>query len=268
MNNPYTLLFLAVISIFSTVFGVYTWCAGKQRKELSVYYKSDVLIKAGKQRIPKLGIQYDGKEIDDLSSTKLYIWNSGNQVLNNSDIVSSRPPRVISTNNARLLDVQIIRSSDITNAFSISQKNENTAQLGFEYVDHGDGILVQILHTGNYSDLEFDCKIKGGLEMKDRSPTRKDKKQTFTDRFLDFVATEFAFGVWMISTFGGMFLVINLLSIYEGEKMTPIGFLVFFTAVGLCFFFGLKLSKAIRKFANNLFHRAIPESLLMSGKKE
>lgn len=268
MNNPYTLLFLAVISIFSTIFGIYTWCAGKQRKELSVYYKSDILIKAGKQRIPKLDILYDGNEIDDLSSTKLYIWNSGNQVLNNSDIVSSRPPRVVSANNATLLDVQIIRSSDTTNAFSISQKNENAAQFDFEYIDHGDGILVQILHTGNYSDIEFDCKIKGGREIKDRSPTRKDKKQTFTDKFLDFVATEFAFAVWIIITFGGIFLVINLLSIFEGEKMTLAGFLILFTSIGICFFLGLKLSKAISKFANNLFHRAIPESLLTTGKKE
>ena len=75
MANPYAWLFLSGISVVSAVFGVWTWIAGKQRKEISIQCKSDVLIKAGKQQIKDLEILYNGKQIADLSSTKFYIWN-------------------------------------------------------------------------------------------------------------------------------------------------------------------------------------------------
>lgn len=267
MNDPYAWFFLSILSVFSVFFGICTWYAGKQRKELSIHCKSDILIKAGKQRIPKLDILYDGNEIDDLSSTKFYIWNSGNQVLHNTDIVSSKPLRIYADDDAKILDVQIIRVSDTTNAFGIAEKTGSSAQFDFEYVDHGDGILVQVLHTGDPLKLIFDCKIKGGREIKDRTPTHKDRKITVADRFWDFVATEFAFGVWMVFTFFGAFFSYNFVSIYENEQMTLVGLLIFFLATGLCFFVGLKLSKLINKSANNLFHRSIPESLLAANKK-
>ena len=59
----------------------------KKTKEISIDYSSNDIIKQGKQLIPNLKIEFDCKRIEDLTSTTYYIWNSGNEVLNNADIV-------------------------------------------------------------------------------------------------------------------------------------------------------------------------------------
>lgn len=268
MNNPYAWLFLSALSIFSVVFGIYTWYASKQRKEISMHYVSDVLVKAGKQQVKNLEILYNGKPIADLTSTKFYIWNSGNQVLYNSDIVSSRPLSICADNATCILDTQILKVSDSTNAFCVFSQNANSARFDFDYVEPGAGILVQVLHTGESINLRVDCKIKGGKEVKDCTPTSKNRKISKTDKFLNFVASEFAFSVWIIVTLFGVFLSVNMLSALEKEKITLGGFLVFFALSAMFFGIGLKLSKSINKFANNIFHRAIPQDLLAPAKKK
>ena len=154
MTNPYAWLFLSALSVFSVIFGVWTWYASKQRKEISILCKSDEIIKAGKQRINGLNVTFDGREIEDLTSTKFYIWNSGNQVLHNADIVPSKPLR-IHTEKATILDAQILRVSDDTNAFMIASASDEIITIAFDFVEKGDGLLVQVLHTGNLVILSF-----------------------------------------------------------------------------------------------------------------
>ena len=45
--------------------------------------------------------------------------------------------------------------------------NSKKVNLGFEYVDKKEGVVLQIIHTGNANDLKVDCKIKGGEPMKE-----------------------------------------------------------------------------------------------------
>lgn len=268
MNNPYAWLFLSALSIFSVIFGIWTWCAGKQRKEISIECKSDVLIKAGKQQIKSLEILYNGKQIADLSSTKFYIWNSGNQVINREDIVTARPISISADSTVNILDAQILKVSDMTNKFTICERNENYVRFDFEYVEQGTGILVQLLHTGDPLNLKFDCKIKGGFEVRDRSIMHKDRKISKTDRFLDFIGSEFAFFTWVFFTGLGFFIGTNIFIVPETNEFTSGGILGSMAVIIACFSIGLSLSKRIRKFANNLFYRSIPENLLSLAKKE
>lgn len=268
MANPYAWLFLSGISVVSAVFGVWTWIAGKQRKEISIQCKSDVLIKAGKQQIKDLEILYNGKQIADLSSTKFYIWNSGNQVINDEDIVSTRPICISADSTVNILDAQILKVSDPTNQFTICEQSENYIRLDFEYIEQGAGILIQLLHTGDPLNLKFDCKIKGGCEVRDRSPMHKDRKVSKTDRFLDFIGSEFAFFIWLLFTGIGFFIGSNVFTVSETNRFTTGGFFGFCAVFGGCFAIGLSLSTRISKFAKNLFHRSIPENLLSLAKKE
>lgn len=268
MTNPYAWLFLSALSVFSVIFGVWTWCAGKQRKEISIHCNSDVLIKAGKHQINDLEILYHGKQIPDLSSTKFYIWNSGNQVINGEDIVTSRPISISADSTVHILDAQILRVSDSTNQFSICEQSESCIRFDFEYVEQGAGILVQLLHTGDPLNLKFDCKIKGGFEVRDRSPMHKDRKVSKTDKFLDFIGQEFAFFIWVFFTGFGVFVGSNVFAVPETDELTAGGFLGFIAVIVFFFSIGISLSKRISKFAKNLFHRSIPENLLSLAKKE
>lgn len=73
MSNSFAWIFLSLCTIFSVIFAIYTWIVGYKRKEISVDYSSNDIIKQGKQPIPKLDIKYEHKTIQDLSATIFYI---------------------------------------------------------------------------------------------------------------------------------------------------------------------------------------------------
>lgn len=166
MNNPLAWLILSLISVVSFVFGIYTWFAGKKKKEISVSQDSYELIRAGKKQIPKLDVIYDGINVDNLIVTRIYIWNSGNDVINASDVVFTKRFSISSCENTNILDAYIIREVDESNKFRIVSIDRNRVTMDFDYMDQGEGCLVQLFHTGCAQAFCFDCKIKGGRKVR------------------------------------------------------------------------------------------------------
>ena len=259
MGNPIAWAILSLLSVFSTVFAIYTWIAGKKRKQFSVSCRSNEIIIAGKSNIDRLQIRYDDQDISDLSCTKFYVWNSGNTVLNASDIVSSRPICIKNTGSAIILNAEIVRVSDETNNFVIKSSTEQAVEVSFDYVDHGEGFVMQILHSGDSKDLEMDCKIKGGSEPKDRSYACRKRKESTTDKFIDTVCTWLPPALGFALLFPGSFLAGEIanssISAWIGVPLSAI------TVIGPIVFGcwgGYKLVVAI----NQKTHRDIPFSLI------
>ena len=147
MNNPYAWLFLSLITIFSFAFAIYTWIAGKKAKELSNDYLSNDIIKQGKQPISKLKIEFDGKIINDLTATTFYIWNSGNEIINKADIVGNSLKLV--SDSGAILDARIIKQTDESNEFRLITVSSSNIEFDFDYIDGGEGVRIQVLHTGS-----------------------------------------------------------------------------------------------------------------------
>lgn len=166
MNNPYAWVILSICTIAAFVFAIYTWIVGKSRKELSCYKNSYTIVEGGESVIPELQLLYQNKKIKNLTITKYALWNSGNGVLYCNDIVSSRPIKILIDEQEEILDARIINQSDETNMFTVSNLGEKETILQFEYADKNDGIVLQILHTGDEASINVDCKIKGGRDLK------------------------------------------------------------------------------------------------------
>lgn len=174
MNNPYAWLFLAFCTIAAFVFAIYTWIVGKKKKEFSYFSNSYKIIQKGKSSIPQLQLTYENRNIEDLSITKYAIWNSGNEVINTNDIVSEKPLKITASSDAVILNTEVIAESEETNKFIIDKQQENFSTINFDYVDPRDGVVIQIIHTGEY--LEFDGKIKGGKKLKNLNKRESGKK--------------------------------------------------------------------------------------------
>lgn len=202
MENPYAWAVLSMCTIVALIFAIYTWFAGKKKKEISYFKSTFKVVKAGKSVIPKLDLLYDGQNIDDLTITKYAIWNSGNEVLNWSDIVIVSPLRII-CNNAKILDVQIIEQSDETNAFKILDKKDNYVKIEFDYVNINDGIVIQILHTGDAADIDVDCRIKGGRKPRNFNHNlKKNSKKNKKHKIIAITAMGIdVFMIWAMSFF-------------------------------------------------------------------
>lgn len=175
MENPYAWLILSVCTVGSLIFAIYTWFVGKKVKEISVDYSSNHIVKTGKSPIPKLEMKYNGKGIDNLSSTFFYIWNSGNEVVNDEDLVKVCPLK-IKCDSEQILDAQIIKQSDDSNGFFIKKIAPEEVELQFEYIDCGEGVSIQVLHAGAEDKFSLDCKIKGGRKIKDCVKNRKKQR--------------------------------------------------------------------------------------------
>lgn len=169
---------LSVCTILSFVFGIYTWFAGKRKKEFSYVSNSHKIIEKGKSRIPKLELKYEGRDIDNLTITNYVIWNSGNEVINFSDIVTEKELKIYSCNTANtiILDARIIEETEETNKFAIMQHKGEFIKIGFDYADPQDGMVVQVIHTGSAADLDIGCKIKGGKQIKKLTGRKYDLK--------------------------------------------------------------------------------------------
>lgn len=167
MNNPYTLLILSVCTVFSVIYAIYAGIKSKEKKEISYISNTYKIVRAGKNIIPEIQISYRGQAIEDLTVTRFAIWNSGNRLLNSNDTVDIKPLSIISNDDGPdILDASIIKQSEVSNKFTVNKKNSHFVELKFDYMDRKDGIILQILHTGDIHDISFTGLIKGGKKLK------------------------------------------------------------------------------------------------------
>lgn len=177
MNNPYAWTILAFCTVAAFIFAIYTWIAGKKRKELTCISNSYNVIRQGKSLTPELQMIYKGRSIEDFTVTNYAIWNSGNEVINCDDIVEERPLRILSNScETAILDVQIVAESDETNKFLINSVTDSVASIYFNYADPKDGVVVQVMHTGSDSKLSIDCKMKGGKKLRNLNGRGSQKR--------------------------------------------------------------------------------------------
>lgn len=175
MRNPYVWLFLSFCTIAAFAFAIYTRLVDKKKKEFTYFENSYRIIQKGKSSIPQLQLTYDSRNIEDLFITKYAIWNSGNEVINKNDIVVEKPLKITSLgDDTVILNTKIIVESEETNKFIIDDEQESFSTINFDYVDSGDGIVIQIIHTGEY--LEFDGKIKGGKKIRCLNGKKHNKR--------------------------------------------------------------------------------------------
>ena len=252
MSNPYAWLLLSLCTVVSLIFAIYTWITGKRTKEISIDKYTNEIVKMGKSPIQKLEMKFDGKAIQDLSSTIYFIWNSGNDVINANDMVGERPIR-ITCENEQFLDVKIIKQSDESNSFRILDFNTTNIEMAFDYIDSGEGLKLQILHTGTDGEIHVEYKIKGGKPKRDCAEL---KKGSGIKRVIKAIVNELIpMIIWGLSLFI-VVLLYNVMGISEEGQFVSI--LVLSTSLALIMILIFVKLKSVIK---NVFHRAIPSTL-------
>lgn len=173
MTNPYAWAALSLCTIISLPIGIWGMIQGNKYKEFSFAKASNSIVRGGKKLIPHLKFTYNNVEIDNLTVTKIALWNSGNEVINLADVVDGIGLAVTVPDDVEILSSEIIGVSDESNAFCIADGNGQKTELSFNYVDKSEGVVLQLCHTGFANDVSVSCKIKGGKPVKDSNPVVK-----------------------------------------------------------------------------------------------
>lgn len=158
-SNPWIILYSLIISALS-FFGMLAIYVITKKEKIPFYsIKSTNIFQGLTGQFKPLKIEYNGEEIENLTTTKLFLWNGGKETIDKNDITELEPLKIKVTDNYKMLDINILESSKIANNFKYTLSHDlSELLLTFDYIDKNEGIVIQIIHTGKSED---DIKLIG-----------------------------------------------------------------------------------------------------------
>jgi hypothetical protein len=183
MNNPYAWFALSLLAILGVVLTIIFAIKGKKVRKISQYRSTYKIIRNINSELNDLEIKWKDDLIDNLSITKMTIWNDGNIKLEEDDFASSEHLAIEAIKDCKMLNASILLAPEKTNTFNIDLILElNKMFINFEYMDAKDGVVIQIVHTGSANNLRLVGKIKSGKAIKNEDnnndkPLSKNVKQ-------------------------------------------------------------------------------------------
>lgn len=209
VSNPIFVLISFVLGVLGVVFSFIFYF--KSKKEKKPYYreKSFTLIENLSSQVEGIKIFHNEKEIENLTITKMILWNGGKETIKNDDVTTIEPLKIKSTDDSEILDAKIIAQSNEANNFSLhSAEDKKSYELKFEYIDYENVVVFQIIHTSKSEQpLEFEGIIKGAGHL-----SKIEKKASFLSKYF---ITHLIF--YMVGLIGIIFYGVPLISDYFSD---------------------------------------------------
>jgi hypothetical protein len=161
LKNP--IADLVVGMAFSLVLALVFYLKGKRDKEPHWSIQTVNLFKDYSGTVAGLDIQYLGDKVRDLSVSKIAFWNHGALTIDLADLVPADRLRLEARGKGRILSTKLISTNNKASQPLLSASLEkDQAFLQFEYLDRGQGFVIQVIHEGTSSnDLDLKGAIKG-----------------------------------------------------------------------------------------------------------
>jgi len=127
------------------------------------YYKETVkLIGGDNPALPNdVEMSFRGQRIPMLSRTRIVIWNNGTATIEGSHIVTSDPLRLVFSPDAQVFQASVIGSTRSVNAFRVDPVHPNVVDWAFDYLDAGDGAVIELLHTDQEKYPKLEGSVRG-----------------------------------------------------------------------------------------------------------
>lgn len=208
--NGWDALAGAVRTYWETILGigagllVALWFYLKSRKVRRPYFaaRDSNLVKDLSSKFEGLKVMFGSQEVRNFTSSRVVFWNGGRETINREDVVNADPVVMQFSPEARPLAFKVIHQSYAPNQLSAHLDTErNRVRIEFEYLDHYDGGVIQVLHSGRATghDYEFRGSVKG------HGPVRQREVPWFWAK-----AREFGGVVLLFAFLGGLGVVVDL----------------------------------------------------------
>ena len=184
--NPWLNLVFLVLAILSVIATVASHVLSRRRKRPCYNQESYRLVGEKATKVPRIRILYDDERIENLTLTKVAIWNDGNDAVEPTDFAPSDRLRLEIAPPAKILAVEIAYNSTAANNFRIVRAGdeETISQIEFDYFHRNEGIVVDLFHTGTDVSVGVRGTVKGMGNLRRRRP----KDDPLTDRLLSPIA--------------------------------------------------------------------------------
>lgn len=154
----------SLIGLVGIAAAVVTYFLTRQRSRLAFRYAGERLLGLAGDGLPTdITVQYRGQQIPRLTRTLIVFWNAGEKSISGSDVVQSDPLRVNIEEDGAVLSATVLKTSRDVCQFqaNMSADKQTQVNLGFEFLDAGDGAVVEILHTSEKRVADIEGTIRG-----------------------------------------------------------------------------------------------------------
>jgi hypothetical protein len=156
--------FGAVVGIIGIALGVIFFVKSQRRAKLAYQYNEVTLIGGTEAAFPaEVEVRFNGVAVPRITASTLFFWNSGQRTIRGEEIVASDPLRVQFAQETLVLKSSILKATREVNgvrAESISSE-AHKVQITFDFLDPGDGVALEILHSGGGSQFKVLGTIRG-----------------------------------------------------------------------------------------------------------
>ena len=154
----------SIIGLVGIVAASATYVLTRQRTCLAYRYVGERLLGLSTDGLPAdISVQYCGQEIQRLTRTLVVFWNAGEKTILAADIVEADPLRLKLQDGGSVLAATVLKVGravcQVETKLILSRPNE--VDLGFAFLDSGDGAVIEILHTSEKRHPEFLGTIRG-----------------------------------------------------------------------------------------------------------
>lgn len=161
ISQPWLGSLLGILGLGAAIFFYF-----RSRKVSRLAFQSDrvTLVGSANSAFPKeLEIRFSGTSVPRVTAERIVIWNAGNNTLGGQQIVSSDPLRVEIAEGSEILKIDVLKSTREVTALRLTHRegSKRIADICFDYLDPGDGMLFEILHSGGRADLEILGTLRG-----------------------------------------------------------------------------------------------------------
>jgi hypothetical protein len=147
--RTYIGLGLGVVSILATIYFALRFAERKDPRLHSLY---DRKIAVSKDAPADIEVRYRGSKVERVASTYIWFWNAGKRPILKTDIPAAQPIQVTligpGDTPVQILDTLVRKTTRASIAFEAATVSANSVRLTFDFLDTGDGGVVEIQHDG------------------------------------------------------------------------------------------------------------------------
>ena len=257
----------SIIGLIGVLAAIVTYFLSRQRSILAYKTNNTHLLGHAKGNLPEdVQVYFQGNIIPCLTKSILILWNYGEKTIDGSSITVGDSLRIKLPESVKILSISVIKCTRevIGVTAKVSDEYKHIAYIDFDFLDSGDGVIFEVLHTGEDKNFEICGTIKGmpnGL---------KDLGNNFNGKLNDlkfdsemYILAWASFGVGLVTTLFALSYpyIISFLSA-NPSKLNQHLFTIFPKEVMAVFGLFVTLSGA---FLLNAIRRRYPKSLKIEG---
>jgi hypothetical protein len=140
----------SLLGLLGLIAAIYFFRASRISARLCFQAQALRLIGREYQALPDdVEILYKGNKVDRLTKVNIAIWNSGKAMLDGKNLIKADPVRFEVNKDERILSANILKVTREYIKFNVNVNTEADNQIicSFDYLNPGDGAVIELLHT-------------------------------------------------------------------------------------------------------------------------